>query len=110
MKSPRMLEIEARRNELTAAADARRADAGPDMRGLLPTAHDWLTPEERWEDHALKLEMIVLERDWWGAAQDRIALKRALRDAGATFELDAPIATLREILQNSACTGTKEGS
>jgi hypothetical protein len=110
MKSPRMLEIEARRNELTAAADARREQAGPDMRGLLPTAHDWMTPAERWEDHALALEAVALERGWWGIPAERIALKRQLRAAGATFELDAPIRVLREILDNSACVGTKHGS
>lgn len=106
----RIAAIDARRAEISAAGDARLKAACPHVAALCPTVHDWLTPEERWEDHALGLERVALEREWWGVPADRLALKRALRAAGANFELDAPIHVLREILEKSACVGTKEGS
>ena len=106
----RIAQIDARRAEISAAGDARLKAACPHVAALCPTVHDWLTPEERFEDHALGHERMTLEREWWGVPAERIKLKRALRAAGETFALDAPIHVLREILEKSACTGTKQGS
>ncbi|NLS78835.1 MAG: hypothetical protein GXY76_16410 [Chloroflexi bacterium] len=84
---------------LSQTARARREGArDASLRALRPADADWLSQDERNRLDRLQGQAAILGRQVFGTSQERVALKRALRAAGVTFDHNAPLATLQRLV------------